>query len=50
MVNKVLDMAKREKKSCLILKVDYEKEYDSVSWNYLRFSFNKMAFGEKWIR
>lgn len=49
MVNEVLDLAKREKISCLVLKVDYEKAYDSVSWNYLGFLFIKMDFGDKWI-
>lgn len=47
-VNKVLGFAKRKRRSCLVLKVDYEKAYDSISWKYLRFSFDKMGFGNKW--
>lgn len=50
LVNEVLDMAKREKRSCVLLKVDVEKAYDYVSWNFLRFVFHKMGFGERWIR
>lgn len=45
MVNKVIDFAKREKRICLVLKVYYEKAYDSICWNYLRFCFNKIGFG-----
>lgn len=48
MVNKVIAMAKRDKMSCMVLKVDFEKVYDSVSWNYLRYLFNKMDFGDWW--
>lgn len=49
LVNEVLDLAIREIKICLVMKVDYEKAYGSVSWNYLRFLFNKMGFSAKWI-
>lgn len=35
--------------SCLVLKVDYEKTYDNVSWNYLRYLFMRMSFRAKWI-
>lgn len=31
MVNEVFDFAKRKNRCCLVLKVDYEKAYDSVS-------------------
>lgn len=30
-VNEVIDLANRARKSCLALKVDFEKAYDSVS-------------------
>ncbi|XP_058746309.1 uncharacterized protein LOC131619203 [Vicia villosa] len=49
MVNEILDMAKREKRSCLVFKVDYEKAYDCVSWNYLRFLVIRMGFRSKWL-
>ncbi|XP_058786284.1 uncharacterized protein LOC131660936 [Vicia villosa] len=47
-VNELMDLAKRDRRSCLIMKVDYEKAYDSVSWNYLRFMMKSMGFGCKW--
>jgi hypothetical protein len=34
-VNEVVDMAKKSGKDCLILKVDFEKAYDSVDWSFL---------------
>ncbi|MCH90117.1 transposon TX1 putative 149 kDa protein, partial [Trifolium medium] len=34
-VNEVVDMARRNGQSCLILKVDFEKAYDSVEWSFL---------------
>lgn len=50
LVNEVMDIAKKKKKGCLLLKVDYEKAYDGVNWNFLRFLFDKMRFGVWWIR
>lgn len=49
-VNKFLDLEKSEKRSCLELKVDYEKAYDSVSQNHLIFLLNEMGFSAKWIK
>lgn len=49
MVNEVVDLAKRDRRSCLVLKVDYEKAY-YVSWDYLRYVLKRMGFGTKWIR
>lgn len=49
-VNEVLDLAKRDKRSCMVLKVDYEKAYENVGWNYLRFLLKKMEFGDCWIK
>lgn len=33
--NEVVDEIKREKKSGIVVKVDYEKAYNSVDWNFL---------------
>src|SRR4051812_32463501 len=49
LVNEILDWTKRFKKSCFFLKVDFEKAYDSVSWDYLRFVLKEMGFGDKWL-
>lgn len=48
--NEVMDLAKRRKQKCLILKVDYEKAYDSVSWKYLEYMHMRMGFCDKWRR
>ncbi|MCI15543.1 transposon TX1 putative protein, partial [Trifolium medium] len=34
-LNEVVDFVKRARKKCLIFKVDFEKAYDSVNWNFL---------------
>ncbi|XP_058775772.1 uncharacterized protein LOC131650047 [Vicia villosa] len=47
-VNEVLDYAKIFKKSFMMVKVDFEKAYDCVSWDFLRYLLRRMCFGEKW--
>nr|KYP58946.1 hypothetical protein KK1_014369 [Cajanus cajan] len=34
-VNEVVEEAKRMKNKCIIFKVDYEKAYDSINWEFL---------------
>ncbi|RVW37191.1 Mitochondrial carrier protein MTM1 [Vitis vinifera] len=34
----------------LICKLDIEKTYDHVNWNFLLLVLNKMGFGDKWVR
>ncbi|XP_058746501.1 secreted RxLR effector protein 78-like [Vicia villosa] len=48
--NELLDFSLKEGKSCLLFKVDFEKAYDKVSWNFLRFMLKRMGFGELWIK
>ncbi|XP_058784527.1 uncharacterized protein LOC131659337 [Vicia villosa] len=50
LVNEILDWSRRKKRSCLLLKVDFEKAYDSVSWQYLRETLMQMGFGSRWMR
>lgn len=38
-INELLDLANREKKECLLFKVDFTQAYDCVSWGYLRYIF-----------
>ncbi|GJW66594.1 RNA-directed DNA polymerase, eukaryota [Tanacetum coccineum] len=38
----------KEKKETMIFKVDFEKAYDSVRWDYLEDVLNKFGFGSKW--
>ncbi|GJW77476.1 RNA-directed DNA polymerase, eukaryota [Tanacetum coccineum] len=40
--------AVREKKQTLIFKVDFEKAYDSVRWDFLDDVLSKFGFGDKW--
>ncbi|MCI24612.1 LINE-1 reverse transcriptase like, partial [Trifolium medium] len=45
-VNKVVDLAKRLGKECLIFKVDFEKAYDSVDWGFLEYMLRRFGFCE----
>lgn len=47
-VNEVIDYAKKMGKECLILKVDFEKAYDSVDWNFLDYMLGRFGFCQKW--
>ncbi|GAU32122.1 hypothetical protein TSUD_218730 [Trifolium subterraneum] len=52
-VNELLDLAKRRKDKCLFFKVDFERAYDMVNWNFLDYMMGRMGFAEgwrKWIR
>ena len=47
--NEVIEKAKRSQKSCLVFKVDYQKAYDSVSWDFLLYMLRRIGFSLKWI-
>jgi hypothetical protein len=47
-VNEVIDFAKKSGRECLILKVYFEKAYDSVDWGFLDYMLCRFGFGEKW--
>ncbi|GKG20284.1 RNA-directed DNA polymerase, eukaryota, reverse transcriptase zinc-binding domain protein, partial [Tanacetum coccineum] len=49
-LNEVLQWCKVKKKQALIFKVDFEKAYDSVRWDFLDEVLNKFGFGEKWCK
>lgn len=46
-INEVVDLAKRSKRHCLIFKVDFEKSYDAVSWNFQNYMLIRFGFSEK---
>jgi hypothetical protein len=47
-VNEIIDYAKKSKKACLVLKVDFEKAYNSVDWGFLDYMLGRFGFGDKW--
>jgi len=38
------------KKKCLVFKVDYEKVYDLLCWDFLLYMMKRMGFYDKWVR
>lgn len=47
--NEIVDEVKRKKNECLMLKVKFEKAYDSINWNFLMYMMRRMRICEKWI-
>ncbi|XP_071700548.1 uncharacterized protein [Rutidosis leptorrhynchoides] len=48
--NEVVEDLKRNKKHGLIFKVDFEKAFDSINWDYLLEVMKCMGFGTKWCK
>jgi hypothetical protein len=49
--NEIVDEARKQKKELLLFKVDFEKAYDSIDWEYLdelMFKMEKMDKGMHW--
>ncbi|GJW64078.1 RNA-directed DNA polymerase, eukaryota, reverse transcriptase zinc-binding domain protein, partial [Tanacetum coccineum] len=42
------DLVNEKKKQSLVFKVDFEKAFDSVRWDYLDDNLRRFDFGEKW--
>ncbi len=49
MANEVIEELKRKGRSGLCLKLDFEKAYDSVRWDFLYDILHRMGFNNKWI-
>ncbi|KAM0041794.1 putative RNA-directed DNA polymerase [Helianthus debilis subsp. tardiflorus] len=47
-INETIAWAKSIKKKCMLFKVDFDKAFDSVNWNYLDTVMGFMGFGVKW--
>nr|GEY23435.1 RNA-directed DNA polymerase, eukaryota [Tanacetum cinerariifolium] len=47
-LNEVIQWCKSKKKQALIFKIDFEKAYDSVRWDFLDDVLRKFGFGDKW--
>ncbi|GJS31327.1 RNA-directed DNA polymerase, eukaryota [Tanacetum coccineum] len=50
LLNEVIQWCNSKKKQMLIFKVDFEKAYDSVRWDYLDEILRKFGFGDKWCK
>lgn len=48
MMSVLLDLVKRFNKSCFILKIDFEKAYDSVNWGFLDYMMTTLGFCPTW--
>jgi len=49
MAHKVVHSLHKHKEEGVILKLDYEKAYDRVSWNFLFELHASRGFSTKWI-
>lgn len=49
-LNEVVEEAMRNKARRMILKVDFEKAYDSVEWDYLFRMLHILKFPTRWIK
>ncbi|GJQ93922.1 putative reverse transcriptase domain-containing protein [Tanacetum coccineum] len=49
-LNEVIQWCMLKKKHALIFKVDFEKAYDSVRWDFLDEILRKFKFGDKWCK
>jgi len=48
--NETVDYLKKQKKSCVFVKVDFEKSYDSVDWEFLYYMLGRLGFNSNWIK
>ncbi|GKC64300.1 RNA-directed DNA polymerase, eukaryota, reverse transcriptase zinc-binding domain protein, partial [Tanacetum coccineum] len=47
-LNEVLDWYRQRKKEFMDFKVDFEKAFDSLRWDFLDLILDKLGFGSKW--
>ena len=48
--NEIADSRIKQKKPGILRKLDMEKAYDHVNWEYLLDSMRRTGFGHKWIK
>ena len=49
-LNELLSWCKFKKSKGMIFKVDFEKAFDSVKWDYLDVTLKAFGFGSKWCK
>lgn len=45
--NELIDWTKRNGRKVIMVKVDFQKAYDSVSWSFLDYMMRRLGFDEK---
>ncbi|GJS00381.1 RNA-directed DNA polymerase, eukaryota [Tanacetum coccineum] len=48
MLNELLSWCKHKKRNAFIFKVDFEKAFDTVKWDFLLDTLQAFGFGQKW--
>lgn len=46
--NKIINWAKKSKREVVLMKLDFHKAYDTISWDFIDQVLELMCFGIKW--